>query len=216
MRSFNRNDELVHPYLSARLKLQGRWWRISTKQEFADLLAALETPSVGRPRTPESALNLLHKEVSPLLEEIVIRIQRTHPGKDLEVAIAEILKGIPRITDLQVRRGRQDVIGADITFDYDRGLPIEGLRTTGRCAVQVKSYEGEMSYKRAIEDINKAFQSDPSFTDGLIVSTAFRMTSDFETALGELFKKWSKPVHVLLGKDLARFFIRYGARESSE
>ena len=48
---FDRNDALVHPALSARLKLRGRWWHIYLQDEFEDLIRTLKTGVVGQPRT---------------------------------------------------------------------------------------------------------------------------------------------------------------------
>lgn len=42
---FDRNDASVHPALRSRLKLQGRWWRIYLKDEFAELLEVLKKVS---------------------------------------------------------------------------------------------------------------------------------------------------------------------------
>jgi hypothetical protein len=41
VRDFERNDVIVHPALSARLKLRGRYWRIEAEEEFNALLAGL-------------------------------------------------------------------------------------------------------------------------------------------------------------------------------
>lgn len=41
VRTFDRNDKIVHPYLSARLKLRGRKWIIYAEAEFQNLLDEL-------------------------------------------------------------------------------------------------------------------------------------------------------------------------------
>jgi hypothetical protein len=216
LKTFDRNDEVVRPKLSARLKLQGRWWHINAKNEFEYLLDALKVGLAGRLITAESAFLLLEKEVEPFLEDVVRKIQETHPAKKLEAPVANMLRKVPGITAVQELRGGQDVIGADITFDYEVGLPIPGWTTPGRCAVQVKSYEDVMDHQRAIEDIRKAFSSDPSFTSGLIISTALSTSTEFDQARDALEAEFKKPVQVLLGTDFARFFLKYGARGGNE
>lgn len=90
VRAFDRNDSLVHPALSTRLKLQGRKWQISTKREFEQLRQALEEGRGGRPSTSDDNLRCLSGEVAPLLEEITARIQHTHPNYALESLLARI------------------------------------------------------------------------------------------------------------------------------
>jgi len=52
VREFDRNYTIVYPYLSARLKLQGRFWRIEAEEEFKALLAGLDSSDVRQIRTP--------------------------------------------------------------------------------------------------------------------------------------------------------------------
>ena len=207
---FDRNDEIVAPALSARLKLQGRYWRIYAKSEFEALLAALRKGGGGKARTADSSRQRLQSEISPLLEQIVERIHRTHPGKDLEPLVASMLAKIPGVTNVEQMRGRQDY-GADVIFEYEFGPPGLGLQSAGSCAVQVKSYEGKMGYAKAIEDIRAAFKKNPDFTSGLIISTALSMSDQFVGALEALKKESGKPVSTLVGRELATFFLKYAA-----
>ena len=55
VKTFDRNDGRVHPALSARLKLQGRWWRVSTVKEFKQLLRALDDPQFGATTTKRNS-----------------------------------------------------------------------------------------------------------------------------------------------------------------
>ncbi len=60
---FDRNDVMVAPALSARLKLQGRKWRIYAESEFNELLESLRQEVAPRPSTSEDNLLRLKKEI---------------------------------------------------------------------------------------------------------------------------------------------------------
>ena len=64
--TFHRNDAaLVHPALSRRLKLQGRWWRVYAESEFTRLLQSLGEPNHAQPKTPETNLRHLSRDFRP-------------------------------------------------------------------------------------------------------------------------------------------------------
>ncbi|MDA0838796.1 MAG: restriction endonuclease [Planctomycetota bacterium] len=208
---FDRNDASVHPALRSRLKLQGRWWRIYLKDEFAELLEVLKkgvTPSV---RTPEANLRFLSNEIQPFLLNITQRIHHTHPNYDLECLLAEVFKKIPGVIDVKWQGGAGDH-GADILVTFDGGLPIPGLEKQSVLVVQVKSYEGDHWDTRAVEDIKRAFVHYPEASMGLIISTANAITTAVEQELDKLKEESGKPVSILVGPDVAAFLLRYGAK----
>lgn len=65
-----------------------------------------------------------------------------------------------------------------------------------------------MDYKRAIEDIKRAFATDNTFTQGLIIGTALSITKEFENALDELREKIQKPIGVIVGSDFAKWVLK--------
>ncbi len=208
---FNRNDASVHPALRARLKLQGRWWRIYLKDEFSELLEALEKGVTSTVSKPEANLRFLSNEIQPFLLNITQRIHHTHPNCDLEYLFAEVFKKIPGVIDVRWQGGAGDH-GADILVTFDSGLPIPGLEKQSVLVVQVKSYEGDHWDTRAVEDIKRAFEHYPEASMGLIISTANSITKSVEQELDKLREASGKPVALLVGSDVAAFFLRYGAK----
>jgi len=208
---FDRNDEVVHPALSARLKLQGRYWRVYAADEFQALIEALKQGGAGRSRTPKTNLALLAKEIQPFLSSIAEQIHHTHPNYDLEFLVAETLKNVPGVKEVKLQGGAGDH-GADVLVVLECGIPVPGLQQQKTCVVQVKSFEGEHWDTRAVEDIRRAFDYYPEAEMGLIVSTATRCTEALEKALDDLRKQTNKPVSLLIGPDLAEFIVRFGGR----
>jgi len=208
---FDRNDSSVHPALRSRLKLQGRWWRIYLKDEFAELLEVLKKGVPPSMRTPEANLRFLSNEIQPFLLNITQRIHHTHPNYDLECLLAEVFKKIPGVIDVKWQGGAGDH-GADILVTFDGGLPIPGLEKQTILVVQVKSYEGDHWDTRAVEDIKRAFEHYPEASMGLIISTANAITTPVEKELDKLKEESGKPVSILVGPDVAAFLLRYGAK----
>lgn len=207
---FDRNDAAVHPALRARLKLQGRRWQIYLKKEFAELLEFLKNGVSPAARTPESNLRFLSNEIQPFLLSITQRIHHTHPNYDLEGLVAEVFKRVPGVIDVKWQGGAGDY-GADIVVTYDAGLPIPGLKKQAILVVQVKSYEGDHWDTKAIDDIKRAFEHYPDAAMGLIISTADTISQHVEQELEKLKEESGKPVSILVGPDVAAFFLRYGS-----
>lgn len=191
--SFDRNADIVHPYLRQRLKLQGAWYRIYAKREFEELLEALKTGATGK--MPEE---LMSEVLIRSLNNIADEVYRHFPQKNLEGFVRELLSRQPYIKE--VKKG-PDRNGADLELELE--IPIGPTAFNFLCAVQVKSYIGTMDYKKAVEDIRKAFTSNPQYACGLIVSTAQDYTEEFEAELEKVRNEFNKPVEVLLGKDIA-------------
>lgn len=200
--TFDRNSPIVHPFLRQRLGLQRAWYRIYAKNEFEELLDAIQKGEEGK-----TAKERLEAEINNRLAEIAQEVYRNFPRKNLEDLLYDVFTKVPNVKN--VRKG-PDVNGADIEIEFETGLGLGGLQNVESCAVQVKAYEGTMGYTKAIEDIKKAFNSDPKYTSGLIVSTALEMTGEFERELEKVRQEAKKEVGILIGKDLARFLMKYG------
>ena len=210
---FDRNDAIVHPSLRARLKLQGRYWRIHLKDEFDSLVEALKNGINGKPRTLKSNIAFLAQEIQPLLASITEKIHHTHPNYDLEKLIAEIFKRVPGIKDVKWQGGKGDH-GADLLVAYESGLPIPGLQQERTCVVQIKSFEGDHWDTQAAKDIRRAFEHYPEAETGLIVSTAISSTKALDAALDKVREDTGKPVSLMIGADVAAFLLRFGSQLS--
>ncbi len=207
VRSFNRNDARVTPALSARLKLQGRWWTIHVEDDFRRLLEALETEAPA-PRTSETSLAYLSEQIQPLLEDISHKISRTHPNRNLEPLVEKVFQSVPGVRAVKRQGGAGDH-GADLIVDFEFGS-IPGLVHRDTLVVQVKSFEGEIHNTRAIEDIRRAFQQYEHANQGLIVSTGTTPGENFRQELDKLQEDTGKAVAMLTGSEFAAFFLKFG------
>ena len=195
------------PALSARLKLQGRWWTIHVEDDFRRLLKALELEPPA-PRTPETSLAYLSEQIQPLLEEISHKISRTHPNRDLEPLVEKVFQSVPGVRAVKRQGGARDH-GADLIVDFEFGS-IPGLVHRDTLVVQVKSFEGEIRNTRAIEDIRRAFQQYEHANQGLIVSTGTTPGENFRLELDKLQEDTGKAVAMLTGSEFAAFFLKFG------
>ena len=201
LRVFDRDDARVHPYLSARLKLPRRQWRVYAEREFQNLLDVLERGAEEhRARTPEDSLSYLQKGSKEHLDRIADGINRTYPGKELEELIAATLKRVPGVRRVEHMKGRADR-GADLEVEIETIPPL-----VQNLVVQVKSYEGEISDTKAVEDIANTIDDADM---GLIVSTATSVSVDFRDAMDKLKEEKHKPVELLYGSELAHFVLKY-------
>ena len=209
--TFDRNDEVVNPRLSSRLKFQGRYWRVvsrdDSKEEFEELLGKVAHGGAsGKLRS--SNVPYAARALRPLLRQITAEIHRMHPRKDLEVLCAALFRKMPDVRQVDHRgHGRRDK-GADLIVTFGSGIP--GLVLDRKLLVQVKAFGGEHSETGAVEDLRRAFEHHPEADFGLIISTAERKTKPLEEALEGLREEVGKPVELLIGEDVARLFLQYG------
>lgn len=208
--TFDRNDALVHPALSSRLKLQGRYWRIYLEREFGALMKSLKAGSTGKLRTHDINLSLLASEMLPHLSEITRAIHHTHPNYDLEILMEQVLKRVPGVKEVRLQGGAGDH-GADLIVVFESGLPIPGLEEQRVCVVQVKSFEGYHWDTKATTDIRRAFERYPDAELGLIVSTADASTTALGEELEKLRRETGKHVGLLIGSDVATLLLRFSA-----
>lgn len=199
----------MHPSLSARLKLQGRYWRIYLQEEFEQLLSAIDSGRLGAVRDAKANLAFLSREIQPLLSGITEKIHHCHPNYDLEGLFADVFRAVPGVKEVKWQGGAGDH-GADTIVVFETGLPVTGMQKQETCVVQVKSFEGEHWDTKAVDDIRRAFDHYPEVGSGLIVSTATSATEALEKSLEELRKDTGKPVSLLIGADVAAFLLRYG------
>ena len=202
---FDRNADVVHPYLSRRLKLMGSHWTIGDTEKFEELLRDLHAGARGK-----AADERLREQIEEQLLTISDRIRQTYPERTLESFVLGVLARLPRVQD--AKKG-PDVDGADLVFAFDGGIETLDLERTEVCAVQVECYEDVINDIRAIEDIRRAFGS-KTYTCGLIVTTAQSVSERFQLALDRLREESGKAVGLILARDLAALFLRYGQDRS--
>lgn len=206
---FDRNDAIVHPSLSARLKLQSRYWRVyNLHKEFEDLVNALRVGRGGKTSTLETRIDYLRREIHPDLNAITAKIQRTHPRSNLEGLLAEVFRYIPRVKEVKEKGGAGDH-GGDLLVIFESGFDFPGLQEERTCVVQVKSFTDEHWDTRAVDDIRRALEYWKADM-GLIVSTASSGSEALDKALDKLRRDSKKPVYLLLGNQVAAFVLRFG------
>ena len=213
MQSFDRNSDAVPAALSARLKLQGRWWQVYVEREFKELLQRLADGGGETPRSSATSRRELSSRVRPLFAKIAEEMQLTHPGKDLEALVEEVFRRVPGVRGVERLQGRADH-GADLLVDFEQ-VPIRGLVQTQTVAVQIKSYSGAHEDTGAVDDLRRAFdyyaQVGRRIDMGLVVSTARALGDGMVYAMDRLSETSRKPVAALHGADLTEFFLRHGA-----
>ncbi len=204
---FDRNDAIVHPQLSRKLKLLGRWWRIyDLHEEFELLIELLERGEGGTPSTPDTNIDWLRNNI---LSYITEEIRRTHPGSQLESLIAKIFRNVPGVKEVKEQGGAGEH-GADLQVIFEWKVPILGIQEQRTCVVQVKAYEGEMGAD-AVDQIREALQY-WNADMGIIVSTASSGSEALDTALEQLRQDTGKPVSLLIGDDVAAFLLSFGGQ----
>ena len=208
IRDFDRNDAIVHPQLSRKLKLRGRWWRIyDLYEEFESLIELLEKGEEGTPGTPETNIDWLKKDI---LSDITKKIQHTHPGSQLESLIAKVFRNVPGVKEVKEQGGTGEH-GADLQIIFEWGEPILEIQEQRTCVVQVKSFKDKMSDTEAVDQIREALE----YWDadmGVIVSTASSSSEALENALEKLREDTKKSVSLLIGEHVAAFLLRFGGQ----
>lgn len=205
---FDRNDANVHPMISQKLKLRGRYWRIYAEKEFLQSLDNLNNNRVSIEQSKKIGTYYLKEELNTTLKKITEQIHKTHPRKDLEYFIADIFKNIPNVIDVKVNgSGWGTDFGADIIVKYTSGLDFLNFQKVETLVVQVKSYAGTHWETEAVEQIEKAMEEFSADT-GLLITTG-ESSKNLEKAIEELGNRVEKPVSLLAGEDVAKFVLKY-------
>ena len=214
VRVFDRNDAIVQPQLSRKLKLRGRWWRIyDLHREFELLIESLKEGKDGQRRTMETNREWFKSEIQSDLESITGKLHKNYPAAELETPIAEVFRKVPGVKEVEKKAGPGER-GADLLVIFEWEVPIVGIQEQRTCVVQVKAFEGEMWETEAVDQIREALQ----YWDadmGVIVSTASSGSEALDNALDKLREELrqesrEKPVYLLIGEDVAAFLLRYG------
>ena len=206
---FDRNDANVHPLVSRKLKLRGKYWRVYAQNEFFESIERIKNGESPPLENSTIELHYLKKEINPHYSDITKIIQRTHPEKKLEYFLADIFKNIPNVTESRVNgSGRGTDHGADIIVKYNAGLEIFNLNKEDTLVVQVKSYEREHHDTHAVDQIKTAIEKFNA-SAGMIISTA-KSTENLEKEIENASNELDIPISLIAGEDVAKFVLKYG------
>lgn len=207
---FNRNNQNVHPLISRKLKLRGRYWRIYTEKEFFESLDNLKNNVVAIEGNSSIGLYYFKTELEAILKSISTSIHNTHPEKKLEPFLATIFRNVPNVTDVKVNgSGWGTDYGADIIVKYNTGIELLDLMKEETLVVQVKSYEGKHIKLDAVSQIKTAIQTfEASY--GIIITTA-ESSENIEIEIEKVENEINVPIRLIAGVDVAKFVLKYGA-----
>lgn len=207
--TFERNNPLVHKYLSARLKLQGSLWRIYCVNEFEKSKTRLQSP--GYEDVKDNVY--LVEEATQILNKLTATIQSNNPGKDLEKFLANIFRQIPNVISVKENgSGWGTDHGADLIVRFREGFVSE-FEEEKTLIVQVKSFEGDHWDTKAVDQLKTAIEQYEA-SMGIIMTTGNR-TEALEKAfekLSEDLKVEQKHIslHLLAGNEVTQFILHHG------
>ena len=208
---FDRNDPNVHPIISRRLKLRGRYWRIYYVQEFLQSINDIRANAIEL-NGENKGVFFLKAELSEPLQMVTQLIHRNHDGKNLEEFMANVFRKVPFVENvIENGKGWGTDHGADLIIEYLSGLPVHGIEKIEKAVVQIKSYEGEHWETSAVEQIKEAVERFGA-DSGMLITTAVQ-TDRLQAAIEALSSEIKKPVALLAGEDVARFVLRYYGSE---
>lgn len=206
---FERNNHNVHPLVSRKLKLRGKYWRIYAEKEFFETIENLKTGSVSLGKNSSVGLYYLKNEIEPFYQKVTEIIHNTHPEKKLEYFLAEIFQRIPNVTEVKVNgSGWGTDYGADIIVKYSAGLEIIDLNKEDTLVVQVKSYEGQHLNTNAVSQIKTAIETFNA-NAGMIITTA-KATVNIEKEVERVSDELNIPISLIAGENVAKFVLKYG------
>ena len=207
---FDRNDPRVHPIISRKLKLRGKYWHIYDTDEFISSIKRLRSKKKVTLLSETHGQYHLKMDIENSFSEITKLIHRNHPGKNLENLVALIFKRIPNVQSVKVNgSGWGTDFGADVLVKYLSGIPAFNLQKEELLVVQVKSYEGDHYELSAVEQIKtaiKKFNADM----GIIITTA-QTTEEIEKAVEVASAALKKPISIISGSNVAKFLLRYAS-----
>jgi len=207
---FDRNDPNITPYVSRRLKLQGRHWQIYETEQFIRSMNNLKKNVVNTNSSVEYGLYYLKEDIKPSLGEIADSIQKNHPGKKLEELLSIIFKNVPNVISVNINgSGFGTDYGADLVITYSTGLPINGLQKEEILVVQIKSFTDVHYELNAVEQIKTAIKK-YNANVGLIISTAIA-SKELIKKIDDAQEKIKIPVGLMCHEEVASFILKYGS-----
>ena len=113
------------------------------------------------------------------------------------------------MTRVEARNVDEDA-GADLLVRFESGLPLPGIERDDTLIVQVKVDKNENWDTEAVENMGRALARYPEASMGLLISTASASTPALDMSLEKLRRESGKHVALLIGQDIASFFLQYG------
>ena len=164
---FERSSNKVHSAVN--LKPRQRYHEVSSAKEFKRSIKAIKDDEEIEIEGSRERHDLLN-ETDEVLEEISRLIHRTHRGKKLESFLAEVYRKIPGVSDVQENgsSGRRGEHGADLIVTTR--MSVGKLEIENLIVVQVKSYEGDVSDTRPVDQIKEAIKHYKA-NAGVIITT---------------------------------------------
>lgn len=210
--TFDRNSNIVDPYLAVRLKLQGKHWKIYGCHEyFNNLLHQLGSGNFGEERKISDNIIKFSNDIKEPLTSIADILYRSFPNKILEELLQMVFKNIPNVISVDNMQGGADK-GADLIVRYDKKLPFLS-NSEEVWYVQVKSYTSECYNTSALCGLKKAIET---YNDGNLTEAIIAITSSYiDDSVLEEIKQYNEDsnnkvqVTLLYGVDLVRFILKY-------
>ena len=199
---FERSSNKVHSAVN--LYPRQRYHRVYAVEEFISSIEAIKDREIEIEGSRER--HDLLNETDKILEQIPRLIHRTHRGKKLESFLAEVFRKIPGVSDVKEN-------GSSWGTDHGADLIVTTSTSVGRLeientiVVQVKSYQGDVSDTRAVDQIKGAIEHYKARA-GMIITTGER-TETLGNAVANAGSELGCDIELLAGKELAQFVIRY-------
>ena len=137
------------------------------------------------------------------LKKLTEIIQHNHPGKDLEIFLAEVFRKIPGVIEVKENgRGWKSDYGADLLVEYD---------DDSLTVVQIKSYIGPVEYTNAVSQLEGAINYYDA-KKGILITTG-KTTRQLEVEMHRLATKMrtqNVEVELIADNDVAKFVLKYG------
>ncbi len=203
---FDRNDENILPTVN--LRPRQRFQEIYEEEAFHESIENLKSNKIQLEGEETKEIHHLKKELTPMLSDIVVKIQQMNKSKNLEKFLYKVFEKVPDVKHVILNEvGWGTDHGADLIIETNIKIA-KDIEYTYRVVVQVKSYEGTIKTTNAVDQIVGAIEY--YHADAGIIATTAESTEEIKK---EIEKKSSddvgKPIDLLAHEDLARFVINH-------
>ena len=187
--------------LQRTMRSQGPMWNVDALgDEVERLLAASAEGDVA---VADDASVRLKGVLDDTLASLIERLRRDFRSNQLEVPVHRLLVQMFEGAEVQKTAGAGEH-GADFLIrERDR---FDHERTT---VVQLKDYEHVLSGQRPLDQVREAFQWWAPVSAAVVLSTAAQEDPGFAKARDELAEELGIPVSVVLGEQLAGWFLAH-------